>query len=628
MSINQLLTAVKAAGEDFEWYPTTFEIIQALRDDILAQMKSGYNYPTVSIMDVGAGNGKVLSALKEMERRDVAEANKENRQAETLSISQMYAIEKSQTLINAMPDDIYILGSEFWQQTFVDKKVDILFSNPPFLEQNLWAEKLIKEAHARYVYLVLPDRWEKDERIALALEKREATAEVVGAFSFENAEDRKARTNVHLLRIHLAEKYNNHHSKNLKVDPFELWFNETYNFDAADVKEKSEYEAKEEKRTEIRGSIVKGSNLIERLEELYLKDMSHLHKNYLSIASLDVELLQQMGISKNSMMEAMKQKIEGLKHLYWEELFSNLDTITSRLTSKSRTMMLEKLRGNTSVDFTVQNSYSIVIWAIKNANKYYNEQLIALYKDLTRTENIRMYKSNTRVVYDDWRYLKEEMSHYALDYRIIMHFHGLIDSEYFISRVNGLSEYAVTMINDIITVANNLGFSLEDESRPEDSSMRWESQVKNNFYLKSSPERELKKGTKTNLGRIEDTAYLEEDGVWQYFIDGYWRHWSHVKTEEDIFVEIKAFKNGNIHCKFNKKFMKSMNVNVAKLLNWVKSPKEASEEFDITLKEATEMFGSNFTLLPSSMSNLLPNSQIEQEAIDEASDSFAKGTLF
>lgn len=290
--------------------------------------------------------------------------------------------------------------------------------------------------------------------------------------------------------------------------------------------------------------------------------------------------------------------------------------------------MLDKLRANTSVDFTSQNAYSIVIYTIKNANKYYDEQLIALYKQLTRPENIKLYKSNTRVIHDDWRFLKDEMSHYSLDYRIIMQFYGLIGDDYYTGRVNGLCGNAVTMIGDMITIANNLGFSLEDDSRAENSSMTWESQVKNNFYFKSSPKRELKKGTKTNLGKIEDSVYLEEDGVWQYFIDGYWHHWSRVKTEEDIFVEIKAFKNGNIHCKFNQKFMKSINVNVAKLLNWVKGPQEASEEFDITLEEATEMYGTNFTLLPSSLPGLLPGAQQEEETVEEASDSFASGTLF
>ena len=605
MSVNQLLREVKNAGEDYEWYPTTNEIIKALREDIFKTEKQNVPYPSISILDIGAGNGKVLSALKDMEREDIRLAEEREASVDTLSISEMYAIEKSQQLIGSIPDDIFVLGVDFWQQTLVDKKIDVLFSNPPYSEYSTWSEKIIKEGNSKYVYLVIPTRWKSDKRFNLAIEKREATVEVVGTYTFEDSEDRKARAEVDLLKITLIKTYSHYSSSSPKVDPFELWFEETYSFKEDASKDKTEYQKRKDQKEEFKKNLVGGASLIERLEELYLQEMTHLHTNYLSIASLDADLLKQLNVSKESMMEAMKLKIEGLKNLYWEELFDNLDTITSRLTSGSRKKLLEKLRGNTSVDFGVENAYAVVIWVIKTANKYYDSQLVSLYKDLSRPENIRLYKSNTRVIKDDWRYLKDNMTHYALDYRIVMHFHGLLDDGSYTHRVNGLSELAVTMISDMTTVARNLGFSIDKGSRPESSSMTWESQAKNNFYFCAPANRELKIGKKTIQGKITDRV-LQEEGYWQYLIDGMWMHENNVRIPEDIFVEIKAFKNGNIHLKYNQKFMKALNIANARINKWVKSPKEASEEFDITEEEAMEYFDSNFKLTTSSVSNLLP----------------------
>jgi hypothetical protein len=119
--------------------------------------------------------------------------------------------------------------------------------------------------------------------------------------------------------------------------------------------------------------------------------------------------------------------------------------------------------------------------------------------------------------------------------------------------------------------------------------------------------RRLKKGTKTLLGKIEDVVYYNDTKEYQYYINGYWRHWKDVKIDNDIFAEIKAFKNGNLHFKFNKNFMKAMNIEASRLNKWIKSPKEASEEFDISQKEAAELFGSNFTLQTKNLNNLLPS---------------------
>ena len=77
------LRAVRQAGEDFEWYPTTNEILAAMTRDLAFEIDDRHwrsRTPT-SFLDIGAGNGKVLTAVSTV-----------------TDIGQLYAIEKSHTL--------------------------------------------------------------------------------------------------------------------------------------------------------------------------------------------------------------------------------------------------------------------------------------------------------------------------------------------------------------------------------------------------------------------------------------------------------------------------------------------------------------------------------------------------
>lgn len=85
-SVYQMVKAIKEADQDFEWYPTTTEII----DTVKANMHEHFYIRAdekcrVSLLDIGAGDGRVLMQLTEGDR---------------------YAIEKSMPLIEAMPKDV------------------------------------------------------------------------------------------------------------------------------------------------------------------------------------------------------------------------------------------------------------------------------------------------------------------------------------------------------------------------------------------------------------------------------------------------------------------------------------------------------------------------------------------
>jgi hypothetical protein len=177
--MNHIIRDLKRLEEDFEFYPTTDEIIHSIQTDINQQF-AGFNnsVESYSLLDCGAGDGRVLTKLKN---------------------GDLYAIEKSNKLIHSLPKDIYIVGTEFHQTTLIDKQVSICISNPPYSEYEAWSSKIISEANAKHVYLVIPQRWEKSVAIQHALNLREAEAKVIGSYDFLEA-DRKARAIVHVGR--------------------------------------------------------------------------------------------------------------------------------------------------------------------------------------------------------------------------------------------------------------------------------------------------------------------------------------------------------------------------------------------------------------------------------------------
>jgi hypothetical protein len=92
VSTSKKVKVLQAAGEDYEWYPTTDEILAAFADDLYGQAKvlpyisadrdiyhknrhydneTGTHYDLVSIatmLDVGAGDGRVFNAVKDKNR--------------------------------------------------------------------------------------------------------------------------------------------------------------------------------------------------------------------------------------------------------------------------------------------------------------------------------------------------------------------------------------------------------------------------------------------------------------------------------------------------------------------------------------------------------------------------------
>ncbi len=114
------------------------------------------------------------------------------------------------------------------------------------------------------------------------------------------------------------------------------------------------------------GDLIESGGLVNMLAQLYeASSLSSWWKRTRNLMAIPADLVAELGIEKNKVRDNFQLKIKGLKAAYWKELFDRLDTISNRLTSGYRQKMLNKLHENTSVDFSVENASSIVLWVIK-----------------------------------------------------------------------------------------------------------------------------------------------------------------------------------------------------------------------------------------------------------------------
>ncbi|MGE3845135.1 MAG: DUF4942 domain-containing protein [Vicinamibacterales bacterium] len=495
-----LLQSVIEAGQDFEWYPTTDKMIAA----VARRLPTNFS----SLMDIGAGDGRVLVALAK---------KAEDRKPE------LYAIEKSSLLMQAQPERVTPVGVDFHEQNLACLPVDYIFSNPPYSEFEVWATRIIETGFALKAFLVMPRRWKESPEIAAALKKRDATARVIHSDDFEHAE-RRARAVVDIVEVTFPKKGG---YRDEVIDPFDQWFDQNI----------STFE-QEQPADDDAGSVdlarVRGLKSIPELVEAFNEDYARMEDNYRAIFKLDYALLRELGVSKDAVREGIKKRMAGLKSLYWGLLFERLDMITSRLSTATKRGFLERLTGRTAVAFTCDNAYAIVLWAIRHANRYYDQQLVALFKELATFEGVQNYKSNQRTWQKSgWRYNGEPdpNSHFALDYRVVIERHGAI----FKTDKNGFSFGAYDypgnlhkrsheLIDDIITVLGNLGFAQESPSWPS-RNRTWRS------------------------------------GVWQDF-NG---------ADGNVLFQAKAFINGNVHLRFKPEAIRALNVEAGRLLGWLHS---------------------------------------------------------
>jgi hypothetical protein len=329
-------------------------------------------------------------------------------------------------------------------------------------------------------------------------------------------------------------------------DPFDVWFNENI----------STFDQEEEVAGDDAGrDLAKNPRLdtIAGLVEAFDAEYARMEENYRAIFKLDHAILKELGVSKDAVREGIKKRMAGLKTKYWELLFERLNSITDRLSTATKERFLKRLTDRTSIAFTATNAYAVVIWAVKHANRYYNEQLIALFKDLSTFEGVLNYKSNQRTwERSQWRFMDQKPTHYGLDYRIVVCRSYAIKNEQFaFDYTNDLHNRCHDLIADIIAVMGNLGFLTSD------TPSRYRHWV---------------------------------GGEWQDFYQG-----------DTVLFQVKAYKNGNLHLRFRPEAIKAMNVEAGRLLGWIRSASDVVEELGYTAEEATKYFHTSLQIAPSNV---------------------------
>jgi hypothetical protein len=521
----ETLQAVIDAGEDFEWYPTTERMIAA----VARRLPEAFE----SIMDIGAGDGRVLTAL----------AKKSDR-------AQLFAIEKSHVLMQAQPEPVTPVGVDFHEQNLSCLPVEFIFCNPPYSDFETWVVRIIETAFAQKAFLVMPRRWRKSSDIAAAITKRGAKTRVIHEDDFEHAE-RRARAVIDIAEITFPTHDERWASP--VVDPFDQWFDQ--NISTFDQESPIQ-----EDTAGVDLARVRGLKSIAELVEAFDADHALMEDNYRAIFRLDYAILKELGVSKNGVRDGLKKRMAGLKTHYWELLFERLDVVTNRLSTATKARFLERLTGRTSVAFTSDNAYAIALWAIRHANRYYNEQLIDLFKQLATFEGVQNYKSNQRTWQKSgWRYNAKEdhFSHYALDYRIVVErYSGIYKSDTFgrFDYPGGLHKGCHELIDDAIAVMGNLGFQL-GSSQPRSRARVWRSNSWQDFCL----------------------------------------------TDGRLLFQAKAFMNGNVHFRFMPEAIRALNVEAGRLLGWLHSPADVERELGYPADEARALFGSNQQLSVSSV---------------------------
>lgn len=482
-------------------------------------------------MDIGAGDGRVLLGF-----------------GKCLERPNLYAIEKSTVLVGTWPENITPVGTEFFEQNLACLPVDYIFCNPPYSEYEQWVATIIETGHAKKAFLVIPQRWRESAAISAALEKRgigSAGLRIIHTGDFLDA-DRRARAVINIVEITYPFKEHSYHDNEVQ-DPFDQWFDD--NVSTFDTEKEVSDDA-------INAELVKKHDFstITGLVDAFNEEYELMQTNYKAIFKLDYQILKELGVKKNAIRAGLKARMAGLKTKYWQLLFDRLTAITSRLCTATKKKFVEKLTGRTGIAFTASNAYAVVIWAIKHANKYFDEQLITLFKALSVQDGIKNYKSNQRVwAKDRWRFRNEEASHYALDYRFVVEgYKAICTDSYKLDYPNNLARDRHELIGDTIAVLGNLGF-----------------------------------------------IHASSDSYQRHWVANQWQDFTNPSGE--VLMQAKAFMNGNVHWRFMPEAIKALNVEAGRLLGWIHTPDDVVAELGYTPEEAERLFMSSAKILPSSI---------------------------
>lgn len=420
-----LFDDLKANDEDFEFYPTTTEILRAITAEKWL-VQSG----VTSVLDIGCGNGKAL---------DYFSKNWETK-------LEIFGIEKSQILIsNLVNPDILIVGNDFGECMLLDKQVDMIFSNPPYKEFKEWTLKILSYAISKKVVLVIPERWKDDEKIKQCIKECEWTFDVIGRYDFLDSEDRKARAKVEVIVFKRQNKTDSVFERELSKA-----FGMGELLDKVDKAYCDRYKLKEETEEECK-DVVSAKELIDYLLNRYQADQRKLFGSLEALSKVGAELMSELGVRKDKIIESVINKIKFQKNIYWSEVIDRIPEISKRLSIEQKRDLLHDL-AERGAEFTKSNILGVILFSINVAKKCEKENFVKYWEYLANREWRLKYKSNEKAFGDCHRYEKPEKMHEGkLDYRIIVSYAGT-----FYSTLDYL--YEVKAILNLQPIARAMGY--------------------------------------------------------------------------------------------------------------------------------------------------------------------------
>lgn len=549
LSVNATIKDLKESNTDFEWYPTTDKMIDAVINDVM----TARDYKLArSILDVGAGDARVLEAFYEHPNLDFTD---------------FFGIEKSPSHVSRWDTRYTFIGGNFYESDVAANSVSVIFSNPPYGDFERWAARLIQTSYAKVIYLVLPARWRNSQVINNSLKGRGLYAKTILSDNFITA-DRKARAVVEVVRVtsdkffdenyikkfmtkcHIEKTYYSYFfNTNEASDPIDAWFSETFPNLAGQKTNKGE-STKESSQKAIVPDVeaTKKESTIDELVAAYEAQANRVLSNYKALDNMDRELFFELGIGLETIKNTLKDRMESLRNQFWNKFVHNYEPITNRLTRKYQDKVYENLieRAKT-IPFNATNALIITQSVIRLSNEYADDQVKDFFYELSNPKYVTLYKSNKKVFADNnWRYSQassERANRYTLDYRIIQScLFGLSADRY-----NDFKFYDVNQVlSDICTVARLIGMQIS----PAQSTAAM-----------------LKK----------DVSAGERITV----------NYRKFKSEEETeLFAIKFFTNTNQHIFLSKEFAMRLNIYIGKLLGWVTSAEAAYS--DMAMKDVSK----------------------------------------
>lgn len=391
--------------------------------------------------------------------------------------------------------------------------------------------RILREINSLFIALVIPSRWQQDSDIKRVIESRKGLEyEVLESTDFLNAE-RSARAKVDIVlfkTIRVTNKYDN--DEDIFADNLIKQFKLEKLFNDIEEEKYSYGEFGQIKNDSLKEKTYQVANgdLIEFLVSEYEKEYNEFLESLNHLNAINSELLKCMDIDKEKLLKGIKTKLKQLKFLYWKELFSKLKAIRDRVTSHYACYLHESVIVENNVDFNKDNIYSVVLWVIKNADKYIEKSYLSFFERMAKGENVLYYKSNQRFNIDNWRYANREDNSrtpnpYKLDYRIVLHRVAYLSYSRFYH-----DDDWTNFLRDLKVIGRNLGFF------------------------------------------TENIALTRFDGSSKYM---------ELSNNCKSLFEVKHYKNGNAHIKFSMEFMEKLNIQVGRINNWIKNKAEAREEF-------------------------------------------------